>query len=111
MKRMIIDTPNILFRVHSVSLNNYDVKDESTQVGLAMHMGFKTILSHFKKFKPDQVAFVFEGHQNWRKAYTKSQQCVSGKVYKANRVHTSDKEKLFELVEKFKNFSLYCRVS
>ena len=103
MKRMIIDTPNLLFRVHSA---NQKIKsdDDDLNAGLAMHMCFRTVLSHYKKHKPDQVAFAFEGRNNWRKEYTKSDACVSKRLYKGNRVYTASNEIFFQLVDSFKEF-------
>ena len=103
MKRMIIDTPNLLFRVHSA---NQKIKsdDDDLNAGLAMHMCFRTVLSHYKKHKPDQVAFAFEGRNNWRKEYTKSGACVSKRLYKGNRVYTASNEIFFQLVDSFKEF-------
>ena len=100
---MIIDTPSLLFRVHSA---NQKIKtgDDELNAGLAMHMCFKTVLSHYKKHKPDQVAFAFEGRNNWRKEYTKSEKCVSKRPYKGNRVYTASNEQFFALVDSFKEF-------
>jgi hypothetical protein len=102
---MIFDTPNILFRVHSANLaNQKHNSDEALNAGLAMHMGFRTVQSHFRKFNPDVVAFAFEGGKNWRKTYTTSSECVSKRKYKGNRVHTDSSKHFFELVDNFKEF-------
>ena len=103
MKRMIIDTPNLLFRVHSAN-QKIKTDDDELNAGLAMHMCFRTVLSHYKKHKPDQVAFAFEGRNNWRKEYTKSDACVSKRLYKGNRVYTASNEIFFQLVDSFKEF-------
>ena len=103
MKRMIIDTPNLLFRVHSAN-QKIKTDDDELNAGLAMHMCFRTVLSHYKKHKPDQVAFAFEGRNNWRKEYTKSDACVSKRLYKGNRTYTASNELFFQLVDSFKEF-------
>lgn len=103
MKRMVIDTPNLLFRVHSAN-QKIKTDDDELNAGLAMHMCFRTVLSHFKKHKPDQVAFAFEGRNNWRKEYTKSDACVSKRLYKGNRTYTASNEIFFQLIDSFKNF-------
>lgn len=103
MKRMVIDTPNLLFRVHSAN-QKIKTDDEELNAGLAMHMCFRTVLSHYKKHKPDQVAFAFEGRNNWRKEYTKSGACVSKRLYKGNRTYTASNEIFFQLVDSFKSF-------
>lgn len=103
MKRLVIDTPNLLFRVHSANQAQKS-DDEELNAGLAMHMCFRTVLSHYKKHKPDQIAFAFEGRNNWRKQYTKSEKCVSKRLYKGNRVYTASNEIFFQLIDSFKNF-------
>lgn len=103
MKRMIIDTPNLLFRVHSAN-QKIKTDDDELNAGLAMHMCFRTVLSHYKKHKPDQIAFAFEGRNNWRKEYTKSDACVSKRLYKGNRTYTASNELFFQLVDSFKEF-------
>lgn len=103
MKRMVIDTPNLLFRVHSAN-QKIKTDDDELNAGLAMHMCFRTVLSHYNKHKPDQVAFAFEGRNNWRKEYTKSEACVSKRLYKGNRVYTASNEIFFQLVDSFKSF-------
>jgi hypothetical protein len=103
MKRLVVDTPNILFRVYSANKKNH-VGDNETDAGLAMHMCFRTILSFYKKLKPDQIAFAFEGPFNWRKDYTRSDVCVSGRLYKGNRVKDDSNQLFFEMIDQFKFF-------
>jgi len=104
MRHLVVDTPNLLFRVHSVNQRMIATSSEEESAGLAMHMVFKSLLSYFKKFKPDRIAFAFEGRNNWRKEYTQSSQCVSQQKYKGNRVYTESSEHFFELVDQFKSF-------
>lgn len=113
MKRMIVDTANLLFRVASShgKYNNQGTPEE--QAGLAMHMALQTLNKYYKQFKPDQVAVTFEGAKNWRKDYTKSASCISGKVYKANRIKDPSMDPFFELIKSFedlarKHTSLVC---
>ena len=105
MKRMIVDTANLLFRVAAAhgKYNNSGSPEE--QAGLAMHMALNTLNKYFKKFKPDQLALTFEGHNNWRKEYTKSPNCISGKVYKANRVKDPSMIPFFELIGSFEQLA------
>lgn len=103
-KCMVVDTPNILFRVHSANQAMVRNSSEELNAGLAMHMTFRTIQSHYKKLQPDIIAFAFEGKNNWRKEYTKSEKCVSKRPYKGNRVYTADNEIFFQLVDSFKAF-------
>lgn len=99
--KMIIDTANLLFRVAAVNKGtNFGTPEE--QAGLALHMAFQSVHKYYKKFKPDQIAFTFEGGRNWRKTYTKSNDAVSGNVYKANRVKDASMEPYFALMDSFR---------
>ena len=98
---MVIDTANLLFRVAAVNKGtNFGTPEE--QAGLALHMAFQTVHKYYKKFKPDQIAFTFEGGRNWRKTYTKSSEAVSGNVYKANRVKDASMEPYFQMMDSFR---------
>lgn len=113
MKRMIVDTANLLFRVAAAhgKYNNSGSPEE--KAGLAMHMALNSLNKYYKQIRPDQLAVTFEGGQNWRKDYTKSSDCKSKKVYKANRVKDSSMVPFFELIAAFeqlarKHTSLVC---
>jgi hypothetical protein len=98
---MVIDTANLLFRVAAVNKGtNFGTPEE--QAGLALHMAFQTVHKYYKKFKPEQIAFTFEGGRNWRKTYTKSADAVSGNIYKANRVKDASMEPYFALMDSFR---------
>lgn len=101
MKRMVVDTANILFRVASAHGKYNAGGSPEDQAGLALHMALNTLKSHYNKVKPDQVAVTFEGAQNWRKAYTRSEQCVSKRLYKGNRVKDDSMIPFFELIASF----------
>lgn len=111
MKRLIVDTANILFGVaaaHGKTTmgSNADAKDKA---GLAMHMALNTLKSHYNKHKPDQVAITFEGAQNWRKAHTRGERpeaAVSGRLYKGNRIKDDSMIPFFELMEAFKQLAI-----
>lgn len=105
MKRLIIDTANILFRVASAHGKYNTSGTPEEQAGLALHMALNTLKSHYNKIKPDQVALTFEGSQNWRKTYTKSDACVSKKIYKANRVKDDSMIPFFELIKSFEQLA------
>lgn len=101
MRRMIVDTPNLLFRVASAhGKYNTDGTPEE-QAGLAMHMALNSLNKHFKKINPDHLTVVFEGGKNWRKDYTRSAACVSKKGYKANRIKDASFDAFFELIKSF----------
>jgi hypothetical protein len=99
--KMVIDTANLLFRVAAVNRgSNFGTPEE--QAGLALHMAFQSVYKYYKKFKPDQIAFSFEGMSNWRKKYTASSACISGNQYKANRVKDASMEPYFALMDSFR---------
>lgn len=85
-KRMIVDTANLLFRVASAHTKYSKVGTPEEQAGLCLHMALQSLRSHYNRVKPDELALTFEGRDNWRKTYTKSPECISQRVYKANRV-------------------------
>lgn len=101
MRRMIVDTANLLFRVAAAHRKYNTSGSPEEQAGLAMHMALNTLNKYYKKFQPDQLALTFEGRNNWRKEYTQSAQCLSGKVYKANRVKDPSMIPFFELIGSF----------
>lgn len=100
-KHLLVDTANILFRVASAHTKYNTAGTPEEQAGLALHMALMTLKSHYNKVKPDRIALTFEGGQNWRKDYTKSEQCISGRVYKANRVRDDSMIPFFELIASF----------
>lgn len=103
MKRLVIDTANILFRVAAANGRYNTSGTTEDQAGLAMHMSLNSLNKFYKQFKPDQIAVTFEGHSNWRKDYTKSPTCISKKLYKGNRVKDSSMEPFFELIKSFED--------
>lgn len=109
MKRLVIDTANILFRVASAHGKYHGGSDTKDQAGLAMHMALMAIRSQYNKHKPDQVAITFEGGQNWRKAHTRGERAetaVSKRLYKGNRVKDDSMIPFFELMEAFRNLAI-----
>lgn len=107
MKHMVIDTANLLFRVASARMKFSGTRGSDgspeEEAGLALHMALQTVNKYFKQFKPHQVVLTFEGQNNWRKEYTKSSDCVSGRVYKANRVKNDSMIPFFELMNSFED--------
>ena len=105
MKRLIVDTSNLLFRVSSAHGKYHATGSAEDQAGLAMHMSLNTLKSFYRKVQPDQVAMAFEGADNWRKTYTKSDACVSKRIYKANRVKDDSMIPFFELIKSFEQLA------
>lgn len=104
MKRLIIDTSNLLFRVAAAN-SRHNSGSAQDLAGLAMHSSLNTLKSFYRKVQPDQVALAFEGTDNWRKAYTASPVCVSKRLYKANRVKDESMVPFFELIRSFEQLA------
>lgn len=102
MHYLLVDSSNLLYR--SFYANREE--DNMTIAGLA-HLGaFLTINKHFKIHKPDKVVLLFD-RPNWRKPYTKSDLCLSKRIYKANRRKDqtqADKDKFEAFVEHINEF-------
>lgn len=101
MKRLVVDTSNILWRVAAAHGKYNSGGSPEDQAGLALHMSLNTLRSFYRKVKPDQIALAFEGGDNWRKAYTRSEACVSKRLYKGNRVKDDSMIAFFELIKSF----------
>jgi 5'-3' exonuclease len=101
--RMVVDTANILFRVHAAQ--SYKKSPDENSPGLAMHVSLNTLKSHFNKLQPNQIALTFECPDNWRKAYTSSPECHSKRGYKANRVKDDSFAPFFELIKNFEELA------
>lgn len=109
MKRLVIDTANLLFRVAAAHGKFNTNTDPAMSAGLAMHSALMSIRSQYNKHKPDQVAITFEGAQNWRKAHTRGERpepSISGRLYKGNRVKDDSMIPFFELMEAFRNLAI-----
>jgi hypothetical protein len=102
-RRMVVDTANILFRVASAHGKYNTTGTPEEQAGLALHMSLNTLKSHYNKVKPDLIALCFEGANNWRKDYTRSEFCVSKRLYKGNRVKDDSMIPFFELMKSFEH--------
>lgn len=80
MKYLVLDISNLLYRTFYANKG----EDDITLAGLANHQALLTLNKYFKKYKPDKVIMVYD-RPNWRKDYTQSDECISGKLYKGNR--------------------------
>lgn len=104
MKRLIVDTSNLLFRVAAAN-NKHNSGSVQDLAGLAMHSSLNTLKSFYRKVQPDQVALAFEGTDNWRKTYTASKEAVSQRGYKANRIKDDSMIPFFELIKSFEQLA------
>lgn len=80
MKYLVLDVTNILYRTFFA----HKTEDDITVAGLAAHTALVTINKYYRSFKPHQILMCFD-RSSWRKEYTKSDECLSGKLYKGNR--------------------------
>jgi len=104
MKILVIDVPNLFYRTVAAHSNKYGGTIED-KAGLALHSCLIGMNKWYNSIKPDQVAVVFEGSQNWRKTYTSSSQCHSKTLYKGNRVKDPSMEHLFDVINDFEKLA------
>jgi len=102
MRRMICDIPNLFFRGVAGSRASIENMPEEEAKAYALHICLMSLRKHYNNIKPQELAIVFEGGNNWRKAYTKSEECYSGRIYKGNRVYDESMAILFPVLEDFK---------
>jgi hypothetical protein len=98
----VVDATNLLFRSFYANKDEEDI----TSAGLAMFSALLTVNKYFKAAKPDKTILLFD-RPNWRKPYTKSDLCISKKIYKANRRKDqtkSQKEKFISFLAHMDNF-------
>jgi hypothetical protein len=104
MKRLIIDTSNLFFRVCAAQNKHYSNAPED-KAALGLHGCLTAMNKWFVKVAPDQVIVTFEGSKNWRKTFTSSQECISKVGYKANRVKDPAMQHLFEVLNDFEKLA------
>lgn len=104
MKRMVCDVSNLFWRSVSAQ-QRYGPADATDSAGLGLHMSLMSLRKHWNNIKPDKLAIVFEGRQNWRKEYTRSDQCYSQRLYKGNRVADPSMAVLFEVMKAFEDLA------
>ena len=80
MRYLIFDISNILYRTFYANKGDDDI----TLAGLAQHAALTTLNKYFKEYKPNKVVMTFD-RPNWRKDYTKTDKCLSKRIYKGNR--------------------------
>lgn len=103
-KRLVVDLSNLFWR-SVAAVNRYGPADARETAGLGLHSALMSLRKHYMAIKPQKLAVVFEGSQNWRKAYTKSEDCYSKRVYKANRVADPSMAVLFDVLRSFEELA------
>lgn len=104
VKRMVVDVSNIFWRSVAAQ-QRYGPADASDSAGLGLHMSLMSLRKHWQNIQPDKLAIVFEGKENWRKSYTRSDECYSKRVYKGNRVADPGMAVLFDVMRAFEDLA------
>jgi len=78
---MIVDVSNLLHRTFYV----HTQEEFSLITAMAYKSTFMTLNKYYKDFKPNRIVLAFDDHNNWRKKYTASGECVTKRQYKGNR--------------------------
>lgn len=98
--RLVVDVSNLFWRAVSAQ-QKYAASNPSDAAGLGLHMCLMSLRKHYNTIRPDTIAVAFEGSQNWRKEYTKSEECYSKRLYKGNRVLDPNMAVLFDVIKSF----------
>lgn len=99
---LLLDVSSILYRSFFANKN----EDEITSAGLAHHTALNVVNKYYKQIKADKTVMAFD-RPNWRKQYTLSDECLSGKIYKGNRrqkMTPSQKQKFERFMGHIKEF-------
>lgn len=104
MKRLVCDVSNIFWRSVAAQ-KRYGPADAADSAGMGLHMCLMSLRKHYNLIRPDCVAVVFEGRQNWRKEHTRSERCYSQRLYKGNRTVDPGMEVLFEIMTAFEELA------
>ena len=107
-KYIVFDISNLLYRTFFANKQ----QDEGTAAGLAHHMSLVTLNKYFKAYNPHKVVMTFD-RTSWRKEYTASEFCKSGKPYKGNRrqkMTPKEKEKFEAFLQHLGEFEDLIRV-
>lgn len=103
MKRFLVfDISNVLYRTFFA----HKGEDDQTLAGLAHHKALTTLNKYFKAFRPDKIFMTFD-RPNWRKIYTKSEDCYTWRKYKGHRrqdMTQAQKEKYELFMEHLSDF-------
>lgn len=104
---LIFDITNILYRTFFA----HKTEDDITVAGLASHTALVTLNKYYRQFMPRKIVMCFD-RTSWRKEYTKSDLCLSGKVYKGNRrqkMSPKDKERYELFLQHLNDFEVMLR--
>lgn len=97
---LIMDMSNILHKTFYVHAKT----PTEDLIPLAYHASLQTLNKYHKLVNPSKAIFAFD-RGNWRKTYTQSNLCISGKLYKGQRRKnmTPSQERRYEAFKGFIN--------
>jgi hypothetical protein len=79
---LMFDISNILHRSFFVARAG---EDDTTIAGMAVHSALMSLNKYYKQYKPKKGVVMTFDRSSWRKEYTASDKCISGKPYKGTR--------------------------
>lgn len=102
MLTLIYDISSIVHRVAKAQKRRpEDSLHPEDLAGLTMHISLMSINKWFQKYQPQRVVFAFEGANNWRKLWSKTN-TRREKEYKSNRVYDPAFSYIYKLMDDFK---------
>lgn len=112
MKTLLVFDGNNIFHKNYHTVKNHGTMAEAVDMATAQSiLDFKF---YYDKYKPVMTMLAFDSKSNWRKEYTKSANCYTNKIYKANRSEKKTKKELEAkklLDEAIQEFALLCKES
>lgn len=100
---LCVDISNLLYRTFFANKTKHSAEESA---GLAHHAALITLNKYFRNYKPHKLIMAFD-RSSWRKTYTGSELCISGKPYKGNRrqkMSPSEKEMFAKFLEHLSDF-------
>ena len=111
---LCIDVLNIIHRHFFINSANVQLVEEGNDdelfrgktvtpkelVGATLSQTLSAVQAYVDKFKIDTVVFAFDNGKSWRKLYTSTEDCISGKPYKGNRRNnlTPEQKRMFDIM-------------
>lgn len=83
-KYLVLDMHNLFHRSYFAVSNDRSHVNED-HVGLTFHSALFTLRRLHTLFRPSKTVAVFDEGESWRSLYTKTDDCISQKIYKDHR--------------------------
>lgn len=118
---LCFDVLNLLHRCFFIITNNVIIQDDDDDdednmfgqrvmtpnqiIGASLVQTFNSMQKYYNKYNPNIVVCAFDQGSSWRKKYTQSEDCLSGKIYKANRRNslTPAQKRMYDIFFEFAN--------